>query len=108
MPGSPSSVFFDTRGHYTFNLRDPAKMVQGMLMVDVKSSLQKQKASSTSNHLGTRFATRNKCIASRNKCLTSRNKVRSQEQRASQGAVLLVPSSFLLLVAMHLRPKSSF
>ena len=28
--------------HYTFNLRDPAKMVQGMLMIDVKSSLQKQ------------------------------------------------------------------
>ena len=29
--------------HYTFNLRDPAKMVQGMLMVDVKSSLQHEK-----------------------------------------------------------------
>ncbi|CAE7749350.1 DNAH6 [Symbiodinium sp. CCMP2592] len=26
--------------HYTFNLRDPAKMVQGMLMVDVKTSLK--------------------------------------------------------------------
>lgn len=31
--------------HYTFNLRDPAKMVQGMLMVDVKSSLQHEKES---------------------------------------------------------------
>ena len=30
-------------GHYTFNLRDPAKMVQGMLMVDVKSSLRNDK-----------------------------------------------------------------
>eukprot|EP00930_Biecheleria_cincta_P008309 TRINITY_DN10972_c0_g3_i1.p1 TRINITY_DN10972_c0_g3~~TRINITY_DN10972_c0_g3_i1.p1 ORF type:complete len:4176 (-),score=874.55 TRINITY_DN10972_c0_g3_i1:69-11708(-) len=26
--------------HYTFNLRDPAKMVQGMLMIDVKTSLK--------------------------------------------------------------------
>merc|ERR550532_1611942 len=29
--------------HYTFNLRDPAKMVQGVLMVNVKLSLQNQK-----------------------------------------------------------------
>lgn len=27
------------RGHYTFNLRDPAKMLQGMLMVHVKTEL---------------------------------------------------------------------
>merc|ERR550532_3172192 len=26
--------------HYTFNLRDPAKMVQGVLMVDVKLALK--------------------------------------------------------------------
>ncbi|CAJ1382663.1 unnamed protein product, partial [Effrenium voratum] len=29
--------------HYTFNLRDPAKMIQGMLMVDVKSTLKTDK-----------------------------------------------------------------
>jgi dynein heavy chain len=28
--------------HYTFNLRDPAKIVQGMMMVNVKKSLQNQ------------------------------------------------------------------
>jgi dynein heavy chain len=28
--------------HYTFNLRDPAKMIQGMMMVDVAKSLNKQ------------------------------------------------------------------
>jgi len=29
--------------HYTFNLRDPAKMMQGMLMVDIKHSLKNDK-----------------------------------------------------------------
>lgn len=29
-----------TKCHYTFNLRDPAKMLQGILMIDVKSQLK--------------------------------------------------------------------
>eukprot|EP00929_Paragymnodinium_shiwhaense_P038463 TRINITY_DN20312_c0_g2_i5.p1 TRINITY_DN20312_c0_g2~~TRINITY_DN20312_c0_g2_i5.p1 ORF type:complete len:4212 (-),score=1387.32 TRINITY_DN20312_c0_g2_i5:193-12828(-) len=29
--------------HYTFNLRDPAKMIQGMMMISVKHSLQEEK-----------------------------------------------------------------
>eukprot|EP00392_Amoebophrya_sp_AT5.2_P005332 g5341.t1 len=28
--------------HYTFNLRDPAKMIQGMMMIDVKKGFEKQ------------------------------------------------------------------
>ena len=30
--------------HYTFNLRDPAKMIQGMMMIDTKKSLKDEEA----------------------------------------------------------------